>query len=204
MNIYNYFQNEAKNCPAVPSKNQRLWIWSIQQTKKAMLSKKQSYECLNWASKKLQDDENLQESTFKKKFDQIINQYKSHTMTKELCDLPLVVLIFEVLLNDLYSPFVNGTSVATFYFSMGTIFRIAGTYVLIKLILLYLSGEPKQSSLLFWIVLAFLFFIYLFIQNVSQTLEKHVIGSCPMIVWVGLVVLMWLFSFLWYKKENSQ
>lgn len=169
-----------------------------------MLSKSESYTCLKWASDILQNDESLDSKTFQSDLINRIHVFQSDLLLKEFCDFPLIVLIFEVFLNDIYRLTIGGQWIWTFSFSLGTVIRSIGIYMLIKMILVFMAREIKQSSFLFWMGLSVLFFGYLSIQYIANFMENIVFFSMPVLLWIFVVTILWGISFLWIRNQINR
>lgn len=200
MNIYSYFQRVERNIQGVPSKNTGLFEETIKQTKLANLSKKESYEIINWASNLLQDD--TKEFTgFKEDMKKRVKEKKKHFWFREFLDFPLYLFIYITCLNVLYDMIGDGFQSLEVLITLGFLIQIAGVYVSIKLLLLFLITQSNRSKLVFWLGLAFLFLIYM-LSNYALRFFDMVIFIMPLWSWLILQVVLLGLSYYYIKKED--
>lgn len=200
MNIYSYFQRVERNIQGVPSKHTGLYNDTINQTKLANLSKTSSYEIISWASDLLQDDNN-EFTGFKEEMKKRVNEKKEHFWFREFLDFPLYLFIYITCLNVLYDMIGNGFQSFMVLITPGFLIQIIGVYVSIKLLLLFLIKQPDRSTLVFWLGLAFLFFIYM-LSNYALRSFDMVIFTMPLWLWLIVQIVLLVGSYYYIKKED--
>ena len=77
----------------------------------------------------------------------------------------------------------------------GFLIQILGVYVSIKLLLLFLIKQPDRSTLVFWLGLAFLFFIYM-LSNYALRAFDMVIFTMPLWLWLIVQIVLLVGSYL--------
>ena len=83
----------------------------------------------------------------------------------------------------------------------GFLIQIIGVYVSIKLLLLFLIKQPDRSTLVFWLGLAFLFFIYM-LSNYALRAFDMVIFTMPLWLWLIVQIVLLVGSYYYIKKED--
>lgn len=209
MNSFNYFRPLASKIQRVPSKNQSLFSWSLFQVRQAGLSYSKQIQCMEQASYILQDGQS-NHTNFKSDFKAYLKPLRPKGLSfwlQELADFPLFLFIYISLINVVFSqilvPFMEQTAILEEVKIGWTLcIQTLCVYLIYKGLLTYMASDPKQSSLLFWIVIMAVFALYL----ASIYLANQMTGTwieCPVILWLVLTGA-WAFVSVKYffKKEE--